>query len=250
MSESVHIRVRKREDIAGRVIIAGDPARINLLKEFLEEPRLVSNVRSYYVYTGFYKGVPITLAVHGVGSGSAALIIEELIMLGAKAIIRLGTCGAMIKELDVGDVVIPSGASYYSGGIFYQYLGEPVSQVAVPDFQLFENLIKEISSSRIKYLVAPIVSCDAFYTEEGFISKWVKRGAVAVDMETAILYVLGLLKRVKTASVLIVSNSLVKPTKFLLAEELEMFVKQVASSVLEALVKTPTNVNTADPQEF
>lgn len=238
MSETVHIRVQRKEDIAERVIIAGDPARVNLLKEFLEEPKLVSSVRSYYVYTGFYKGVPVTIAVHGIGSGSAALVIEELIMLGARVIVRLGTCGALSKELDVGDVVIPSGASYYSGGIFYQYLGEPVSQVAVPDFQLFMNLVREMHSSGIKYLVAPIVSCDAFYTEEGFISKWVKRGAVAVDMETAILYVLGLLRSVKTASVLLVSNSLVKPTKFLLADELEGFVKRVATGVLEALIMT------------
>lgn len=241
MNETVHIRVRKKEDIAERIVIAGDPARVNLLKEFLEEPRLVSNVRGYYVYTGSYKGVPVTLAVHGIGSGSAALVIEELIMLGARVIVRLGTCGAMIKELDVGDVVIPSGASYYSGGIFHQYLGEPVSQAAVPDFQLFDNIVREIRSSRIKYLVAPIVSCDAFYTEEGFIDKWVRRGMVAVDMETAILYVLGLLKNIKTASVLIVSNSLVKPTKFFLADELESFVKRVANSVLEALIKTPTS---------
>ncbi len=239
MSETVHIRIRSKEDIAERVIIAGDPARINLLKDFLEEPRLVSSVRNYYVFTGFYKGVPVTLAVHGIGSGSAALVMEELITLGARVMIRLGTCGAMSKELDVGDVVIASGASYYSGGIFHQYLGEPVSQVAVPDFQLLENVVAEMRSSGIKYLVAPIVSCDAFYTEEGFVDKWVKRGAVAVDMETAIIYVLGLLRNVRTASVLLVSNSLVKPTKFLLADELEGFVKRVASNVLNALVKTP-----------
>ncbi len=239
VGETVHIRVRSKEDIAERVIVAGDPARINLLKEFLEEPRLVSNVRNYYVYTGLYRGVPVTLAVHGIGSGSAALIMEELIMLGARVVIRLGTCGAMSRELDIGDVVIPSGASYYSGGIFHQYLKEPVSQAAVPDFQLLTNVIAEMRSSGIKYLVAPIVSCDAFYTEEGFVDKWVRRGVVAVDMETAIIYVLGLLRNVRTASVLLVSNSLVKPTRFLLADELEGFVRRVAGSVLDALVKTP-----------
>ena len=239
MSETVHIRVRSKEDIAERVVVAGDPARINLLKDFLEEPRLVSSVRNYYVFTGFYKGVPVTLAVHGIGSGSAALVVEELIMLGVRVVVRLGTCGAMSRELDVGDVVIPSGASYYSGGIFHQYLGEPVSQVAVPDFQLLENIVAEMRSSNTKYLVAPIVSCDAFYTEVGFVDKWVKRGAVAVDMETAIIFILGLLRNVRTASVLLVSNSLVKPTKFLLANELEGFVKRVASNVLNALIKTP-----------
>ncbi|MEM2039868.1 MAG: hypothetical protein QXN79_05140, partial [Zestosphaera sp.] len=67
-------------------------------------------------------------------------------------------------------------------------------------------------------------------------------GAVAVDMETAILYVLGLLRNVKTASVLIVSNSLVKPSRFLLADELKSFVKRVAVSVLEALIKTPADM--------
>jgi len=242
LSETVHIRVRSKEDIAERVIIAGDPARINLLKDFLEEPRLVSSVRNYYVFTGFYKGVPVTLAVHGIGSGSAALVMEELIMLGARVLIRLGTCGAMIGDLDLGDVVIPSGASYYSGGIFYQYLEEPVSQAAVPDFQLLENVVEEMRLSGIKYLVAPIVSCDAFYTEEGFVNKWVKRGAVAVDMETAVIYVLGLLRNVRTVSVLLVSNSLVKPTKFLLANELEGFVRRVASNVLNALVRTPAPV--------
>jgi len=239
VSETVHIRVRSKEDIAERVVVAGDPARINLLKDFLEEPRLVSSVRNYYVFTGFYKGVPVTLAVHGIGSGSAALVVEELIMLGVRVVVRLGTCGAMSRELDVGDVVIPSGASYYSGGIFHQYLGEPVSQVAVPDFQLLENIVAEMRSSNTKYLVAPIVSCDAFYTEVGFVDKWVKRGAVAVDMETAIIFILGLLRNVRTASVLLVSNSLVKPTKFLLANELEGFVKRVASNVLNALIKTP-----------
>jgi len=239
VSETVHIRVRSKEDIAERVVVAGDPARINLLKDFLEEPRLVSSVRNYYVFTGFYKGVPVTLAVHGIGSGSAALVVEELIMLGVRVVVRLGTCGAMSRELDVGDVVIPSGASYYSGGIFHQYLGEPVSQVAVPDFQLLENIVAEMRSSSTKYLVAPIVSCDAFYTEVGFVDKWVKRGAVAVDMETAIIFILGLLRNVRTASVLLVSNSLVKPTKFLLANELEGFVKRVASNVLNALIKTP-----------
>lgn len=239
MNETIHIRVRSRGDIAERAVISGDPARVHLLKEYLEEPRLVSDIRGYYVYTGFYRGIPVTIAVHGIGSGSAALVLEELIRLGVRAVVRLGTCGAMKRELDVGDVVVALGASYYSGGIFYQYLGEPVSQVAVPDFQLLENTVSELKSTGVRYVVAPVVSSDAFYTEEGFVDKWVNRGIVAVDMETAILYVLGLLKKVKTLSVMIVSNSLVKPTGFLLAGELETYVRRVADSVLRALVKTP-----------
>ncbi|MEM0482242.1 MAG: nucleoside phosphorylase [Nitrososphaerota archaeon] len=243
MGGPFHIRVERKEDIAERVVVAGDPARVKFLKKFLEEPRLVSRIREYYVYTGNYRGVPVSLAVHGVGSGSAALILEELVMLGARVIVRLGTCGAMVGGLEVGDVVIPHCASYYLGGIFHQYLGEPVCLAAAPDFQLLESLVSEIRAAGIRHVVAPIVSCDAFYTEKGFVDKWLRRGAVAVDMETAILYSLGFLKRVRVVSALLVSNSLVKQTGFLLAGELEESVRRVAEPVLRTIIKTPLNLN-------
>ncbi|MEM5833768.1 MAG: nucleoside phosphorylase, partial [Candidatus Aenigmatarchaeota archaeon] len=143
MTQPIHVKAQRGE-IAKRVVIAGDPARVVLLSTLLDEARMVSDVRGYHVYTGLYRGVPITVAVHGIGSASAVLVLEELIMLGAKVVVRLGTCGAMIPELDIGDIVIPTGASYYSGGIFQQYLGEPVCQVAVPDYQLLENIVSEV----------------------------------------------------------------------------------------------------------
>ncbi|MEM4731831.1 MAG: nucleoside phosphorylase, partial [Desulfurococcaceae archaeon] len=132
-----------------------------------------------------------------------------------------------------------TGASYYSGGIFQQYLGEPVCQVAVPDYQLLENIVSEVRRINKKYVLAPVVSCDAFYTEPGFVEKWTSRGVVAVDMETAPLLAIGLIKKVNVASVLIVSNSLVKQTGFALAPELEVHVREVAPAVLRAI----TSVN-------
>jgi 5'-methylthioadenosine phosphorylase len=89
----------------------------------------------------------------------------------------------------------------------------------------------------VKHMFGPVVSCDAFYTEEGFVEKWVRRGMLAVDMETATLYILGQLKKLRTASVLLVSNSLVKPTGFKLAHELEQYVRKVAQAVLDALIE-------------
>ncbi|MEZ0393778.1 MAG: purine-nucleoside phosphorylase [Desulfurococcaceae archaeon] len=235
--EPVHIRARKGE-VAERVVVAGDPARVKLLAEFLESPRLVNDVRGYYVYTGLYRGVPITVAVHGVGSASAALVVEELHMLGARAIVRLGTCGAMVEGLDVGDVVVASGASYYCGGIFQQYVGEPVCQAAVPDYELLEKIVGGLRAIGKRHVVAPVISCDAFYTEQGFVEKWARRGAVAVDMETATILSLGLLKGFGAASVMIVSNSLVKPTGFALAKELEGHVREVAPAILDSLAST------------
>lgn len=235
MSGPVHVKARRGE-IAERVIAAGDPARVKLLSEFLEAPRLVSDVRGYYVYTGLYRGVPVTVAVHGIGSASAVLVLEELIMLGARVVVRLGTCGGMVEELDVGDLVIPNGASYYCGGIFHQYIGEPACQAASPSYELLENIVMQVRKLGRKHIIAPVISCDAFYTEPGFVEKWVNRGVVAVDMETAPMLAISLLKKVKAASVLIVSNSLVKPTGFALAGELERHVREVAPAVLEALI--------------
>jgi 5'-methylthioadenosine phosphorylase len=234
--ETIHIRARKGE-VAERVVVSGDPARVRLLATFLEDSRLVNDVRGYLVYTGKYKGVPVSVAVHGIGSPSAALVIEELAMLGARIIVRLGTCGAMVPELDVGDVVVATGASYYSGGIFTQYIGEPVCQTAVPDFKLMVKIAGKLGEQGVKHMFGPVVSCDAFYTEEGFVEKWVRRGMLAVDMETATLYILGQLKKLSTASVLLVSNSLVKPTGFKLAHELEQYVRKVAQAVLDALIE-------------
>ena len=110
----IHIKAKKG-DIAERVIIAGDPARVEQLAKMLENPRLVNTNRGFLVYTGTYKGVPVSVAVHGVGHPSSMLVVEELIMLGAKVIVRFGTCGAMVKGLKIGDLIIPTAAAYYPG---------------------------------------------------------------------------------------------------------------------------------------
>jgi len=235
----VHI-LAKKGDVAERVITVGDPARLKALLSYLENPRLVNENRGYYVYTGYYGDTPVTLAVHGVGSASAAVVFEELVMLGARVIVRFGTCGAMVEDLDVGDVVIPLGASYYCGGILYQYIGEPVCPVAVPSYDLLEKLVKYVAGTGKKYVVAPIVSCEAFYTEKGFIEKWVERGAVAVDMETAFLFILSRLRKFKAGSILLVSNSLVKPSIYATAAELEKHVREVAPAVFDAVIEVST----------
>lgn len=245
--EPVHIRARKG-DIAERVVVVGDPARIKVLLDYLRSPRLVNDNRGYLVYTGYYGDTPISLAVHGIGSGSAAIVIEELIMLGARVIVRLGTCGGMVRELDIDDIVIPSGAAYYCGGIFQQYIGESVCHIAVPSYEVLDKLVNSVKRVGRRFLVAPIVSCDAFYTEKNFVEKWSDRGAVAVDMETAIIFILGLLKRIKVGSILIVSNSLVKPSIYALASELEKYVREIAPAVLDAIVEIDTgkhNISTA-----
>lgn len=233
--EPVHIKAKK-EDIAERVIVAGDPARVKQLAELLEDARLVNENRGFLIYTGTYKGVPITVAAHGIGAPSAAIVFEELFMLGAKAMIRLGTCGAMVKGLKIGDFIIATGAAYPHGGATLGMYVPDGCMVAVPDFELTRLLVEEAEKAGEKVYLGPIFSSDAFYAEDpGFANRWGSRGVICVEMECAALFTLGLMRKYKAAAMLIVSDSLVEPSGFADAKELAPRVEKASGIVFEAL---------------
>ncbi len=233
----IHIKA-KRGDVAERVIVAGDPARVEQLINMIENPRLVNTNRGFTVYTGAYKGVPVSIAVHGVGHPSSMLVFEELVMLGARIIIRFGTCGAMVKGLRIGDVVIPTAAAYYPGGAFYQYLKESICTATAPHFEVLKTLVEEVQKSGVNYVIGPIVSSDAFYAEDPeFTKKWTSRGITAVEMECAGLFMLGSMRGVKVGALLMVSDSLVEELGFASAEELRGYVERAGKIVLDSIIR-------------
>ena len=234
-----HIRASKG-DIAERVIVVGDPERARQISKMLEECRLVNDNRGLLVYTGKYKGTPITVATHGIGAPSAAIVFEELRMLGGKVMVRLGTCGGFLEEMNIGDIIVVTGAAYPIGGTIGMYIkGEPVALAAVPSYDIVQALIEECKIRKVKYFVGPVFSSDAFYAEDPeFIEKWKSRGYLAVEMECATLFTLGLLRGFKTGALLIVSNNLAREEKEVkIASELREYVRVASSIVLEALVK-------------
>jgi 5'-methylthioadenosine phosphorylase len=233
----IHIKA-KRGEVAERVIVAGDPARVEHVAKMLENPRLVNTNRGFLVYTGLYRGVPVSVAMHGVGHPSSMLVLEELAMLGARVVVRFGTCGAMVKGLRIGDVVIPTAAAYHPGGAFYQYLREGVCMATAPHFEVLKAVVEEVQKAGINYVIGPIVSSDAFYAEDPeFVKKWTSRGIIAVEMECAGLFMLGAMRGLKTGAVLMVSDSLVEELGFATAEELKAYVERVGRVILEAIVK-------------
>ncbi|MCS7099009.1 MAG: purine-nucleoside phosphorylase [Sulfolobales archaeon] len=237
MGKPIHMTISP-ETVARRAIVAGDPARVEQVKELLEDPKLVNTRRAFTTYTGTYRGVPITIAAHGVGFPSSAIVFEELSMVGAKLIVRLGTCGAMIPGVRIGDVVIPTGAAYYPGGAYYQYFREWACCPTVPSFDVVRAIVEEFEKAGIKHYIGPVISSDAFYAEDPeFVKKWTSRGVIAVEMECAGLFALGLARNVKTGAVLLVSDSLVEHLGFAKAEELREYVMRAARTLLEAVVK-------------
>jgi 5'-methylthioadenosine phosphorylase len=233
----VHILANKG-DVAERVLIVGDPGRAKLLSSLLQNPRLVNENRSFLVYTGNYNGVDISIATHGIGGPSAAIVLEELIMLGGRTFIRYGTAGALIPEINLGEYIIVAGASYNHGGVIYQYLREDSCIAAAPDFYILNSLVQNFQKEGLKFHIGNVFSSDAFYAEdEEFVKRWSSRGNIAVEMECATIFALGRMKGVRTGAVLVVSDNLAKGGVWISREDLENSVMRGAKAILDALSK-------------
>ncbi|AAK42818.1 nucleoside phosphorylase [Saccharolobus solfataricus] len=231
----VHILAKKGE-VAERVLVVGDPGRARLLSTLLQNPKLTNENRGFLVYTGKYNGETVSIATHGIGGPSIAIVLEELAMLGANVFIRYGTTGALVPYINLGEYIIVTGASYNQGGLFYQYLRDNACVASTPDFELTNKLVTSFSKRNLKYYVGNVFSSDAFYAEdEEFVKKWSSRGNIAVEMECATLFTLSKVKGWKSATVLVVSDNLAKGGIWITKEELEKSVMDGAKAVLDTL---------------
>ncbi|UXD21305.1 5'-methylthioadenosine phosphorylase [Ignicoccus pacificus DSM 13166] len=228
----------KPGEVAERVVVVGDPARAKMVAQMLEDSKLVSSNRELLVFTGKYKGVPVSVAVHGIGGPSAAIVFEELRMLGAKAMVRLGTAGSMKKEIDVGHGLVVTGAAYYCGGVLGVYSPNTCLPTS-PDPWITTKLYEKAKEVGLPIHYGPVVSNDAFYAESpDFVEFWTKRGIVAVEMECATLFALGWMRGFRTGALVVMADSLVDPKKkdLLHHEQLAPAMEKATKAVLEALV--------------
>lgn len=230
----LHLKANKG-DVAERIIISGDPERVKQMSSMLDGARVINENRGFLMYTGTYKSYPITLATHGIGGPSASIVIEELIMLGAKQIVRLGTAGSLRLDIEVGDVVLPNSAAFGSGGTVGEYSGD-VGMAPAPDYMLLTKLSNAFKNAHLKTFVGPVYSKDGFYSASDLFGKLTKYNFLCVEMECATLFTLAQLKGIAAACALLMSDSVIKETQMLPANELRSFVNTAAKSVLEALV--------------
>jgi len=204
-----HIRASPG-DIAETVFAVGDPGRAKRFSGILEDARLVSDYRGLLVYTGMVDGARVTVATHGMGAGSAGIVFEELIRLGAKRIIRLGTSGGMPGKTAKGDIIVADSAGTLPGACgLAQYAPGLVPPLA-PDLRLASKTLSILRGS-VEHAgsvrVGSVFCSDAFYAEDEDLGRRLARsGFIAVDMETAILYYIARIRGVAAASVLLVTN--------------------------------------------
>jgi 5'-methylthioadenosine phosphorylase len=236
MLKPVHIKAPEGS-IADMVIVVGDPDRAKLISEMLEDAKLVNEHRGFLVYTGKWKDVRVSIAVHGIGGPSAAIVFEELRMYGARTIVRLGSAGSLKHEVKIGDVVVVSGATYYCGGAGLSGYMQHGCLASSPHPLLTSVIYDELLKAGIKPHLGPVVTSDSFYAEEeNFARFWAERGAIAVEMECATLFSLAWMRGYAAAAVLVISDSLVESKEvFLTTQELADRYKVVGRALLDAL---------------
>lgn len=195
-----HIRCGKG-DAAKYAILPGDPARVDRVKKFLDNPLDIAYNREFKSCSGYYKGVKVMVVSTGIGGASTGIAVEELKNIGVETLIRIGSCGALQQEIKLGDLVIGNGA-VRDDGASKAYI-ESIYP-AVPDPDVLFSLIQSAKEMGYKYYSGPIRSHDSFYTdnEEQIDKYWGNAGVIGSDMESSALFVIGRLRKLKTGSVL------------------------------------------------
>ena len=189
------------KDIARYVFTPGDQARAIKIADHFDDARLVTQSRGYAVYSGEYKGVPMTVCGTGMGGPAVAIGLEELAHMGADTFIRVGSCGVFQTGQKTGDVVIASG-TVRAGGTSLSYL--PLVYPAVPTFQVLRALVQASEQLHIPATVGVGISGDAFYGTRDFVEMdlLVKAGLVFIEMESDTLFIVGATREWRTGSIL------------------------------------------------
>ncbi len=195
-----HIRIDESHN-AKYALLPGDPARLDRIIPFLSNVTELAYNREYRSISGFYKDVPVLAVSTGIGGCSAGIAVEELARTGIKAMIRIGSCGAMQPNIGLGDLILAAGAVRDDGASqAYVDLRFP----AVADTELLNACLTAARQNGFAHHIGLIHSHESFYIDDNEEQKqfWAKRGVLGADMETAALFTIGRLRGIKAASIL------------------------------------------------
>jgi purine-nucleoside phosphorylase len=192
-------------ELAERVLLPGDPGRALVLAQtLLQEPKMFNHNRGLWGYTGTAAdGAPMTIQSTGIGGPSAAVVIEELVKLGAGGIVRVGTCGALVGGFALGDLIVAEASIPHDGTSRALGAGERVAADTALTAALEAAAAQHGGARR-----GSIVTTDLFYAADGSHDDPATDGAIAVEMEAATLFRLAQLRGVQAGCILIVTDLL------------------------------------------
>ncbi|PIE32483.1 purine phosphorylase [candidate division KSB3 bacterium] len=231
-----HIRCKQGE-IAPYVIIPGDPGRVRRIVEQMDSAELLAENREYVVYTGRYKDVPITVCSSGIGGPAASIAFEELIKLGAKVFIRVGSAGGRQKTTPIGTPIVIT-AAYRGEGTSRAYL--PPEFPAVADLDVTNALVQALKESGTDYQVGLGFTRDAYYVQDQKLNQLLTDCDVkAAEQEAAVLFIVGSVRNVKTGAIVSTDSNIWLEKQPSLAEKEELFLlgeKNAIGAALDATV--------------
>jgi uridine phosphorylase len=210
MGKQPHLQV-ETGDVHDIALIPGDPGRVDRIAGHCEDAETIAQNREYKIVNATYEGVPLTIASTGIGCPSAAIAVEELERVGVETVIRVGTTGALQSEIEIGDMVVATGAAK-NEGTTKRY--EDVEFPAVPDYTVLSALVDAAEANDEAVHVGPIASDDAFYAEtDEYVAEWEAAGILAVEMEAAAVFTLARRKGMRAGAICTVDGNLVEGTQ-------------------------------------
>ncbi len=210
MAKQPHLLVEEG-DVNDIALIPGDPGRVDRIAGLCDSSEVVAENREYKVVNATYEGTDLTICSTGIGCPSAAIAVEELHEVGVETVIRVGTTGALQSGIEIGDMIIATGAAK-NEGTSKRY--EDVAYPAVPDYDVLSSLVDSAEANDEEVHVGPIASDDAFYAEtDEYVEDWEEAGLLSVEMEAAAVFSLTRRRDMRAGAICTVDGNLVEGTQ-------------------------------------
>lgn len=204
----IHLRA-DTGDYAPNVLCPGDPRRATYIAETFFDPgyRLVNEERGMLGYTGTFEGRPISVQTTGMGCPSAGIVFEELVQLGARRLVRVGTCGGLQPHIRMGDTIV--GISATADDTAPLRYAQMASYAPAATFTLAETAARLARETGARVHAGPIVTSSVFYDpDKTTFLKWKRTGHLGVEMEAAMMYVIAAVHQIEALAIMTVSDTL------------------------------------------
>ena len=204
----IHLRA-ETGDYAPNVLCPGDPRRAQYIAETFFDPgfRCVNEERGMLGFTGTFEGSPISVQTTGMGCPSAGIVFEELVMLGARRLIRVGTCGGLKDGMQMGDTVIGIAATAEDETALR--VAQMASYAPTATFELAETAARLSREQGTTVHVGAILTSGVFYDPDpNTIARWKRTGHIGVEMEAAMMYTIAAIHGLESLAMMTVSDLL------------------------------------------
>lgn len=228
---------------AKTVLMPGDPLRAKFIaEEYLENAALVNNVRGIQGYTGLYKSTPVSVMASGMGQPSIGIYSYELFSFyNVENIIRVGSAGGMSESVHLRDIIIAQGACTDSR--FAAQYNLPGTFAPIADFSLLRTAAQIAGEKKLRYAVGNVLSSDYFYNDNTTATDaWRKMGVLAVEMESAALYMTAARLSRRALSILTVSDHLLTGEETSAAERERTFNDMIETALEVAVSAEGENI--------